>query len=369
MRSKYFLINIIIIIFLICLGPVTLNAQKKMDEYTSQWKKTEELQKKGLTKSALEEVNNIYSLAKKSKNDPQIIKALLFKITLQQNIEENASENSIASFESEIDQQKGAAKAILQSITAQMYWNYFQQNRYKFYSRTNTQNFDKKDIATWTIDHLHQKISELYLASIKEDKLLKSTSLASFDPIIIKGNTRDLRPTLFDLLAHRALDYFKNDERDISRPAYAFEINDPKAFAPANEFIQHSFETEDTTSLHHKALLIFQDLLRFHEKDSQADALIDADIERLEFVNQYGVMGNKDSLFIDALKNIGSKYDKNPLSAGANFLVAQAIYNKALEVHDSNLSSSVYTVKKAKDLLDAIVANFLKVKEELMRRI
>src|SRR5690606_32412568 len=182
-------------------------------------------------------------------NDPQIIKALLFKMTLQQNIEENASENSITQFEEEITGQKGAAKSILQSITAQMYWNYFQQNRYKFYSRTNTVNFDKKDIATWTLDDLHQKISALYLASLKENDLLKKTLLSTFDPIILKGNVRYLRPTLFDLLAHRALDYFKNDERNISRPAYAFEINDAKAFAPLNEFIQHPFKTEDTASL------------------------------------------------------------------------------------------------------------------------
>ena len=52
---------------------------------------------------------------------------------------------------------------------------------------------------------------------------------------------RYLRPTLYDLLAHRALDYFKSDERDITRPAYAFEIKEKEAFAPANEFVKHKF--------------------------------------------------------------------------------------------------------------------------------
>lgn len=360
MRPKYLSTTIIILFILTIFSSSTINAQKRMDDYTTQWTKTEELQKKGLPKSALEEVNKIYNMAKKSKNEAQIIKALLYKIILQQNLEENASENSITKFESEIMQQTGAAKAILQSITAQMYWNYFQQNRYKFYSRTNTENFDKKDIATWTIDDLHQKISELYLASLKEDKLLKSTLLSTFDPIIIKGNVRQLRPTLFDLLAHRALDYFKNDERNISRPAYAFKINDPKAFAPVNEFIQHDFKTEDTSSLHHKALLIFQDLLRFHKNDTQPDALIDADIERINFVNQYSILTNKDSLFIDALNHIGSKYAQNPLSAQVNFLAAQFIYEKAVENNESNITSPAYTVRQAKDLLDGIIAKYPK---------
>ena len=116
----------------------------------------------------------------------------------------------------------------------------------------------KKDILTWTADDFHDTISKLYLASIKDDKLLKQTKLEPFDAIILKGNVRYLRPTLYDLLAHRALDYFKSDENDITRPAYAFEIKDEKAFA-AGEFIHQKFENKDSTSLHYKALLIFQD--------------------------------------------------------------------------------------------------------------
>lgn len=360
MRYMFFRINFCLLILMASLGATSVNAQKQMDNYPSQWKKVEEFQKKGLTKSALIEVDKIYSLAKKSKNDPQIIKTLLFKMTLQQNIEENASENSIIKFEEEISGQTGAAKSILQSITAQMYWNYFQENRYRFYSRTNTVNFDKKDIATWTIDDLHNKISALYLASLNEEALLKNTLLNTYDPIILKGNVRYLRPTLFDLLAHRALDYFKNDERNITRPSYAFEINDPKAFAPVNEFIHHKFETKDSASLHQKALVIFQKILAFHEKDKVADALIDADIERLEFVNQYGIMEDKDSLFMAALKSIGTKFEKNPRSAQASFLLAQTIYNKALENHNNNMTSTVYTIKKAKEILNTLVTKFPK---------
>ncbi|MEO6682061.1 MAG: hypothetical protein ABIN48_04480 [Ginsengibacter sp.] len=272
-QFKYFLLFI-----LFFAATLKMNAQKKPDDYNTHWKKIEEFKKKGLPKSALAEIDIVYKKAKKSSNNPQIIKALLFRIPLQQNLEEEANEKSISDLESEIQTQKGVAKAILQSISAQMYWNYFQANRYKLYSRTNTENFDKKDIATWTIDDFHQKISELYEASIKDETLLKKTSLQSYEPIIQKGNSRQLRPTLFDLLAHRALEYFKNDERDITRPAYAFEIDDLKMFAPANEFVNHSFKTKDSTSLHFKALTIFKKLVNFHLKDSKPDALIDADI-------------------------------------------------------------------------------------------
>ncbi|MGN6531426.1 MAG: alpha-2-macroglobulin family protein [Ginsengibacter sp.] len=334
-------------------------AQKIKNNYDAQWKKVEAFQKKGLTKSALQEVESIYSDAKKNNNDPQIIKALLFKINLRQNIEEDASVKSIDSLEREITIAKEPAKSILQSIAAQLYWNYFQQNRYKLYQRTNTVNFDKKDIATWTSDDLHQKIAALYVASLKNEKLLQQTKLEPFDAIILKGNVRNLRPTLFDLLAHRALDYFKNDERDITRPADAFERKDAVAFAPVNQFIKVNFISKDSSSLHQKALIIFQKLLAFHQNDKNADALIDADMERINFVYQYGVMQNKDSLYTGALKHLSEKYADNPLSAQATFLIAQNIYSKAIEANRSK-DSSGFTIIRAKEILDNLVNKFPK---------
>jgi uncharacterized protein YfaS (alpha-2-macroglobulin family) len=337
-----------------------LQAQKSKSNYDAQWKKIENFQKKGLTKSALQEVENIYNSAKKNNNDAQIIKALLFKINLQQNTEEDASVKNIDSIENEIRIAKEPAKSILQSIAAQLYWNYFQQNRYKIYQRTNTVNFDKKDIATWTSDELNEKIAELFVASLKNEKLLQQTKLEPFDAIISKGNVRYLRPTLYDLLAHRALDYFKNDERNITRPAYAFEINNPVAFAPVNEFISANFISKDSTSLHQKALIIFQKLLAFHENDKNPDALIDADLERINFVNQYAIMQNKDSLYLAALKHLSEKYADNPLSAQATFLIAQNIYTKAIQAHQNGDSVSEYTIVKAKEILDDLVKKFPK---------
>lgn len=359
MRIKLPLFSAIIFLIVLSFCSSDLRAQQKSNDYSSEWEKVGQFQKKGLTKTALQEVGNIYRSAKKAENDPQIIKALLFKINFQQNIEEDALVKSIDSIENEIAISKEPAKSILQSISAQLYWNYFQQNRYKLYQRTNTINFNKKDIATWTIDDLNNKISELFLASLKDEKLLQQIKLDLFDAIILKGNVRYLRPTLYDLLAHRALDYFKNDERNITRPAYAFEINDPVALAPSDGFLNAKFITKDSASLHQKALIIFQKLLSLHLSDKNPDALIDADIERINFVYMYGVMQNKDSLYINALKHLSGKYVDNPLSAQVTFLIAQYMYNKAVEAN-RNKDSSDYTIIKAKEILDDVVNKFPK---------
>ncbi|HEY0355535.1 MAG TPA: alpha-2-macroglobulin, partial [Flavisolibacter sp.] len=317
-----------LLIFFLLIFSIQSFAQMK--QYDVQWKKVDDLMnKKKLPKSALAEVKKIYALAKKEGQQAQVIKSLVYMAGLQDQTREDNEILSIRDFEKEIAVQKEPAASILRSLLAGQYWNYLQQNRYRFYDRTNTAEFKKEDISTWTLDDLHEKISGLYLASISNEKLLQQTKLDPYNAIIIKGNLRHLRPTLFDLLAHRALDYFKNDERDISRPSYAFEIRQAEAFAPANQFAAFDFVTRDSSSLQHKALQVYQQLIAFHLNDARPDALVDADIARIEFVYQNAVNENKDSLYKQALENIIQKYPGNAIAKKANYLLAFWYQQKA----------------------------------------
>ncbi len=282
----------------------------------------------------------------------------MYKITLQQNIEENAPKKALIRLRKKSLHQKNRQNQSWKALQRRCIGIISNKTATRFTTEPTLQGFDKKDIATWTTDDLHKKIGELYLASLLDKNLLQQTKLEPFDAIIIKGNVRYLRPTLYDLLAHRALDYFKSDEQDITRPAYAFEIKEREAFAPANEFIQHKFITNDTSSLHQKALSIFKDILIFHLNDAKPDALIDADIERIEFVHQYGVMDDKDTLYREALQNVAEKYKDNPASAQAAFLAAQMIYNNASQSSKNAAKVSSYTVKQAKGMLDVIAKKF-----------
>jgi len=96
-------------------------------------------------------------------------------------------------------------------------------------------------------------------------------------------------------------------------------MNDKEAFAPAGEFIKHKFQTQDTLSLQWKTLALYQQVLRLHSTDANADARIDADLHRLEFVNKYSVLPDKKQLYDRALQHIEEKYADNPLSAMASF--------------------------------------------------
>lgn len=307
--------SVISFFILICTTYMS-QAQSPVKNYDKEWKKIEDLAgKQGRPQSAIEELNKLYALAKAEKQEAQVIKILIYRNNLQQNLTENAPETGIAAMEKELTDARGPAKSLLSSILASQYQQYFQANRYKLYDRTQTVNFVKTDIATWGLEDFHKRIGELYLASIADEKLLQQTKLDPYAALMVRGNTPELRPTLFDLLAFQALTYFGSDERDIKRPAYAFTISEAQAYAPAAEFVKHKFQTRDENSLHHKALLIYQSLLRFHSQDANPAALIDADIQRLAFVNSHATHPDKKNLYKKALEQLGSRYPGNPYAA------------------------------------------------------
>jgi hypothetical protein len=342
------------LIIITCISIMEANSQNPIKNYTTEWKKVEGFIQKGLPKSALTEVKKIYALAKKDKQDAQVIKALINISTLQTQTREENEVFSVAEIENEIKVSKEPVVSILKSLLADVYWNYFQQNRWRLYNRTKTEKFNKTDIATWDAEDFHKKVTELHLESIKEEKLLQQTKLEPFEAIIVKGNMRHLRPTLYDLLANKVLSYFENDERDIKKPAYAFEINQATAFDPAASFVTTKFTTKDELSLQHKALLIYQELLRFHLNDAKPDALIDADINRIAFIHTNSTHPDKEQLYYKALSQLANKYGDNPAAAQAWYLMAAHHDQKANEYKPFGDTTTRYERIKAKEICERI---------------
>ena len=350
-----FIKNFYLLLGICCLFTLTVHSQSPVKKYEKEWKKVEAFAEKGLPKSALAEVKKIYALSKIEKQDAQLIKSLVYMTDLQSENREDNETFSIAEIEKEITGTKEPVTALLKSLLADMYWNYYQQHRWKLYNRTKTENFSKTDIATWDAEDFHKKISALYLQSIKEEKLLQKTKLEAYDAIILKGNVRHLRPTLYDLLAYRALSYFENDERDIKKPAYAFEINQADAFDPAAVFITRKFTTPDSLSLQHKALLIYQKLIALHGNDARPDALIDADLQRIEFVKTKSTHPDKEKLYFNAISQIANQYPALPAASQAWYLVAAWYEQKAAEYKPYGDTTQRFARIKAKEILERVL--------------
>ena len=355
---KYF--KIVLSVLFIILNFLKVQAQPSSD-FKTEWNKTAQLEKKGLTRDALHQVEIIFEAASKTSNMPQQIKAAMYQMKYRNMVEEDNRENNIFYLDTLIAKTKAPAKNILQSMQAELFQTYRQQNQYRLYQRTPLTEEISNDITTWSITKLNATIAAQYKASLKNELLLKTTNLNGMDAILVKGqNSRQLRPSLYDFLAHRALQYFMSDENDLTSPAYKFIINDEKIFAPVKIFVQTNFTTKDTSSLFYNAILLLQNILKFHLNDASKDALLDADLIRLSFANEHGIFANKSKVYEEALISIETNFAGNSYAAQAMYLRAQEYMRRGASYHPVTAKDNQFEIKKAKVLCEAAINKYPK---------
>lgn len=325
--------NLIVIIILIFIGTLTLvncsssnisdegNNKKpiliyaKGEVYKEEWKVVDSLEQNGLTKSALKEVKEIYEKAKTENNHEQIVKSLIVKAKLQSYVEENAFAGTLNELNETAQNSEYPLNPIIHSIIGEMYWMYYQNNRWKFYDRTQTINFDNDDITTWDLQKITDASIKHYMLSVKNIDSLSRTPISTFDEIIVTTNARNYRPYLYDFLAHRAIDYFMNEEPNITRPAYEFVMDDSLYISTFKDFAIVQLSTKDTMSLKFYALKLLQNLTQNHIKDSNSTALIDVELKRLKFVRNNASFQNKDSLYYQSLTLLYGAYNEDSTAA------------------------------------------------------
>jgi uncharacterized protein YfaS (alpha-2-macroglobulin family) len=323
--------QIIIILLVFIYLPVSSFAQTKGEDnhYVMEWKKIDSLLEKGLPKSAQPIIEKVLNGAVSKNSVPDKIKAQVYLINVKYESEENALQQQIKESESFIGKSSGVEKAIWQGLTAGLYWNYYEQNRYELYNRTKLEQTTSDDIKTWDAVALMNRVAELYEASIEEKALLQSTPVGQYEAIILKGiNTKSLRPTLYDLLAFKAIEFFQNGETSVTKMADAFQMDGSLWFESADKFSSVRVKVKDGSSFKFRTLRLFQNLIAFHLNDAKPEALVDADLLRLEFVHNNSVNAQKDSLYIMALQNVANKFRESPSTAQALFLIAQQQMNE-----------------------------------------
>lgn len=369
MKYKKSLLILVLAIFSIA-GAVTVTAYQtsnkpsvlifpKGSTYEKEWAKVDSLAKKGLNKSALEVVNGIYEKAKTENNASQFVKAIIHRMKFEQYMEEYSLVKALNRLNEEAKEAKFPVKPILHSIIAESYWNYYEQNRWDFYERSTTVNFENDDITTWDLKTIFDQVIKNYQLSLSAADSLKRTPLNIYDDILVKySGSRKFRPTLYDFLAHRAVDFYMNEEPDITRPAYKFELNSESYFWNSNDFAKINIESKDTMSLKFYAIKTLQDLVAFHQKDEDPKALIDVDLKRLKFVRQRLISEIKDSLYLTALQDLEKRFSNNPSSAEVNYEIAQ-YYNTLGEKYNPLQSNeNKWKKKQALELCEAVIKKY-----------
>ncbi len=301
----------------------------------AQWKNVEDAMNKGLPQTAITNLEPIIAGALKDKAYGEAAKAIARKIVLEGNIQGNKAEEKITRLETEITKAPTEIKPLLQTILANWYWHYFQNNRWRFLQRTATAAEPGKDFTTWDLPRLFAEIDKHFQASLAATDMLKKTSVAAFDELLQKGTVPDgYRPTLYDFIAHEALKFYTSGEQTAAKAEDEFELpvgdigpGVVSALAPLEQFValeraDRPMTAEQAAELEAmrrspkgKAYFLFRDLLRFHLNDTDKSAVLDADLARLHWAYNTAFGEDKAARYKAALKSFTEKWAGHELSA------------------------------------------------------
>lgn len=350
-------LNILLLSFLLLITQ-TLTAQNNND-YAADWKQVADFEKKGLTKSAQNVVSGIFKKAVSANNGVQQVKTAMYLMKYRNMVEEESGSKNIFYLDSLIPKTTAPAKNILQSMQAEVLHNYKESNRYRFYNRTALQEEKSSDITTWSLSKLNETIKRYFLQSLEGEGLLKKTSTVDFLPILERGqNNKGLRPTVYDLLANRAILFFSSTENDITEASYQFTISNAAYFNDAASFANLKITSKDSTAFYLHSLHLFQELIKFHLTDADRTALDDINLQRINFVNQHGVFPNKQSLYLEALKKLTGSNTSSETAAEALYLIAESLQQDAESFDANRDTSNRFTLVEGSKILNDLIEKY-----------
>lgn len=293
------------------------------------WKQVEEAIGKGLPQTAISLLDQIIPGAQADQAWAEATKAICMKIVQEGRIQGYKPEEAIVRLQAEIAAAPEAMMPVMEAVLAHWYWQYFQNNRYRFLQRTQTAEPPGEDFTTWDLARILAEIDKHFTLALAAEASLKVTPIDEWDDFIEKGTAPDAyRPTLYDFLVHDALSFYNSGEQ-AALPEEVFEIMaDSPIFAPVDEFLAWEPETTNTSSAKLKAVRLYQSLLSFHQDDKDKTAFIDADLLRLTFGNNYAIGPEKTDLYAAALERFADEHENNEISARALYAWANVLYSQ-----------------------------------------
>lgn len=262
-----------------------LNVFADPTDRSEQWTEVEKAQASGLPQTALEKLEPIISGAYADMLYAEAIRAIALKMAIEDRIHGNGADRKIVRFQAEVEKAPAAMKPAMEAILAHWYWQYFEQNRWRFMQRTQTAESPGPDIQTWDLSRILTEIDKHFTAALADEASLKKTPIHVYRQLLEPGNVPEsYRPTLFDFLAYEALKFYQAGEHAQIKAEDEFEIEAAgPIFGDVREFMSWQPAATDTASSKFKAIQLYQALLKFHADDTDHDAFFDADLARIEY--------------------------------------------------------------------------------------
>ena len=162
----------------------------------------------------------------------------------------------------------------------------------------------------------------------------------------------------YDILAHHAIDFFANEQNNLTEPAYKFYITDQRAIGTNDEFLSYQPETKDATSAKLKTIQLMQALTGYHLEAKNIPALIDISLKRITFVNTNAILENKPALYKASLEKLIDTYPKEKMTALAYHKLAEQYHSEGLAYQEGGSEEDRVAIIKARELCKKAISLF-----------
>lgn len=266
--------------------------------YEKLWKQVEQAQQKSLPQTVVKLTEEICRKALDEKNSPQLLKAYLCRAAFQERLTPDSLYARLNEMERWVTTETDETdRAILHSLLANEYAEYWQSNRRAIAARTDlvTDN-QPADIREWTPRQFVEKVETHATASTRQVTLLTRTSTDTYRPFVEQGEqSAYYSHDLYHLLVRRAINALQS-----------------MSGAGADSLIEARTES-----------LYQQTIQTYADRPDGADACLLATLDYWEWKNGNRHSTQDDTAYLQALDDLMARYADHPLCAEVYLRKAQ----------------------------------------------
>lgn len=309
------------VLILYCLSIIPARAQR--EAYEVSWNRVYRFELNDHSKSALTVVDSIYTRAKLENNFVQITRSVLYQSKFALNLQPESELYVIEKFRKEVRESTPPLKNLLESMIGSLLMDFWKQNRWKYRNRSQLTT-PSADFRTWDEATMRSAIDSHFRNSLQDAPLTQAVNLNSIAELLAQSDARTYRPTLYDLLAHRALEFYTS-ENGGTQTFYTDMLSDERLFQPFGNIPM------DTLLSNKPVIRIYKSLYVFHAARKDTVALVDLELNRIEWLTANGSFQNANDLRKQALERMKKIYRHHRSSAWIDFELSKIFADEAEE--------------------------------------
>ncbi|MBP5708267.1 MAG: hypothetical protein J6W61_00680, partial [Bacteroidales bacterium] len=259
---------------------VLMSLQISDNTYTEMWKKVKESLSKDLPETAEKQLDAIEKAALSDKNQPQLLKSILYRKQIFSIKEEDTPEKAYIDYAAKkFEVLDEVASALLHIDVAMTYSNYLDMNDWTI--RNNlpiADDMSDVEMKYWDKDTFRKLIDQHLDMALQNPEVLKKAETK--DWLLIYDDRKDIdkyieyEMSMFEFVCHSIVNYYKNisSANDVNEA-----WNTQSWWLEEKDFVKVKLDESDSPVI--RCLKLFQDLISFSMEKGKESVLVFHDVK------------------------------------------------------------------------------------------